>query len=432
MSVSLRFSVISRLAGAAAVISMSGAGSAWAGDGGESLTGLNNVVSELCSFLGYNPTSCPQFPTITQAVLEVAGLETSPPEMVRALNDVAPGSTVDADNAAAVNPINSSGTTVPLPFPLTSTTSPTLSNLLSTLTPMAFTSATQQNLLQPGAQMNNTTANNTTAAATHLYDPEAKTFFYAVASGPPPAASSGLTVPNAINFFYDQPSWPFLNFLQGQMGAKFLLPLMVLNNDGVTERPVPAILHYIPPKPGGLPCSASKIVGNFSGAPSGTQTLMATQIGVNCAVVSSASPILPIPHWIFEVHVSALVTFATDPPYFNTSGAINMGIPGAFSSDVDGFAPAPGILGASGEYIGIAPSAVPLCTSTSCPAPTIPPTTPPPGVFSLCADLPQNFGQGLVHSVAAYYALSTAGETLLSAALPGVFPAASASMCPPL
>src|SRR5271165_5881697 len=185
MSVSLRFSVISRLAGAAAVISMSGAGSAWAGDGGESLTGLNNVVSELCSFLGYNPTSCPQFPTITQAVLEVAGLETSPPEMVRALNDVAPGSTVDADNAAVVNPVNSSGTTVPLPFPLTSTTSPTLSNMLSTLTPMAFTSATQQNLLQPGAQMNNTTANNTTAAATHLYDPEAKTFFYAVASGPP-------------------------------------------------------------------------------------------------------------------------------------------------------------------------------------------------------------------------------------------------------
>jgi hypothetical protein len=403
------------------------------------LTTLNTLITNLCSFLGY--TSCPQFPTITQAVLEVAGLETSPPEMVRALNDVAPGSTVDAGNAAAVNPTNSSGTTVPLPFPLTSTTTPTLSNLLSTLTPMAFTSAAQQNWNQSAAQMN-----NTTAVATHLYDPAAKTFFYAVASGPPPAAVSGLTVPSAINFFYDHPSWPFLNFLQGQMGAKFLLPLMVLNSDGVTERPVPAILQYIPPIRGGLPCSASKIVGNFSGAPSGTQTLMAAQVGVNCAVVSSASPIWPIPHWIFEVQVPLLVTFATDPPYFNTSGAVNMGIPGAFSSDVDGTTPtscaSPGptcilgynpTTGVGGMSIGIAPSAVPLCTSTSCPAPTVPPTTPPPGIFSFCASLPQNgFGQGLVPSVATYYALSTAGETLISAALPGVFPAASASMCPPL
>ena len=36
MGVSLRLSVISRLAGAAAVIWMCGAGSAWAGDGGSS------------------------------------------------------------------------------------------------------------------------------------------------------------------------------------------------------------------------------------------------------------------------------------------------------------------------------------------------------------------------------------------------------------
>ena len=115
---------------AIAVIWMYGAGAAWAGDGGESLTGLNNIISGLCSFLNIT-TPCPQLPTITQAILEIAGLETSPPEMVRALNSVAPGTYVDADNAGAVPPIT---------FPFTSTTSPTLSSQLATLTPLAFVS----------------------------------------------------------------------------------------------------------------------------------------------------------------------------------------------------------------------------------------------------------------------------------------------------
>lgn len=76
------------LAAAFVTVWICGTGSAWAGDGGESLTGLNNIISGLCSFLNIT-TPCPQLPTITQAVLEIAGLETSPPRMIRALNNVA-------------------------------------------------------------------------------------------------------------------------------------------------------------------------------------------------------------------------------------------------------------------------------------------------------------------------------------------------------
>jgi hypothetical protein len=198
----------------------------------------------------------------------------------------------------------------------------------------------------------------------------------------------------------------------------------------MTERPVAATLQYIAPSRGGLPCSASTVSGNFSG--SGTQTLMAGQVGVNCAVVFSASPTSPRAHAIFEVQIPLLVTAATDPGHFwfaqfSTNGPFNPSVPSAFFSDDLGFAPAPGVLGANGKYIGIAPSAAPLCTSVSCPVVTPPP--PPPGIFALCADLPRNGnGQALVPSVAAYYAISTAGETLLSAALP----ATSTSVCPAL
>lgn len=76
--------------------------------------------------------------------------------MIRALNSVALGIYVDAGNAAAI---------APTPFPLTSTTSPTLPNLLSTLTPLGFIGSSKSGQ----------------AAATRLYDPDADTFLYAVA-----------------------------------------------------------------------------------------------------------------------------------------------------------------------------------------------------------------------------------------------------------
>lgn len=375
---------------------MYGAGSAWAGDGGESLTGLNNIVSGLCTLLSI-PT-CPQLPTITQAVLEIAGLETSPPEIIRALNSVAPGTYVDAGNAAALPPT---------PFPLNSTTSPTLSNLLSTLTPLAFDSGWKSG----------------PAEATQLYDPNADTFLYAVASGPPPVASTGLTVPNALNLFYDDTSWMTSYVSPGQKIAKFSLQLTVLNSDGMTERPVPATLQYISPSRGELPCSASTLTGNFSGNGSGTQTLLASQLGVNCALVFGPSPTSKKPHAIFEIQVPLLVTIATDPPYFFFSlnapmlGPINASIPSAFFTDETGFTPASGILGSTGMEIGVAPSAAPLGP---------PPATGVSSVFALCASLPRNgYGPRLVPSVAADYVIAVDGETIISAPLPAV----STSVC---
>jgi hypothetical protein len=401
MRISLRVFKVPGLAVAVAAIWMYGAGSAWAGDGGESLTGLNNIISGLCSLLNIT-TPCPQFPTITQAVLEIAGLETSPPEMVRALNSVAPGTYVDAGNAAAIPPT---------PFPLTSTTSPTLSNLLSTLTPLAFVSGWKSG----------------PAAATQLYDPDADTFLYAVASGAPPVASTGLTVPDSLNLFYDDPSSTNSPVAWDKIVAKFSLPLTVLNSD-MTERPVSATLQYIGPSRGGLPCSASTVTGNFSGL--GNQTLGAAQIGLNCAVVYSRSPISKKPHAIFEIQVPLLVTVATDPPYFYFAsnapslGPINSSIPSAFFSDETGFTPTAGTLGPNGQSIGIAPTAAPLCTGVTCPTP---PTIPPPGVFALCASLPrQGYDRHLVPAVAADYVIAVDGETLLSSPLPAV----STSVCP--
>ncbi len=408
MRASFKTLTLSRIALAAAAIWLYASGAAWAGGGGESLTSLNNLISGLCGFL--NMTSCPQLPTITQAVLEIAGLETSPPEMVRALNSVPPGSNVDAGNAAAIPPIN---------FPLTATTSPSVSNLLATLTPLAFIAAGDKNW--SGAEKN-----SKTAAAAQLYDTDADTFLYAVTSGAS-VATTGLTIPDTLYLFYDDLSRTVANFPQRRTAAEFTLPLTVLNNDGVTERPVAATLQYIAPSRGGLPCSASTVSGNFSG--SGNQTLMAAQVGVDCAVVFAASPVSPRAHAIFEVQIPLLVTAATDPGYFwfaqtTSYGPINQSIPSAFFSDDLGFTPAAGALGADGQYIGIAPSAAPLCTSVSCPA-----SSPPPGVFALCADLPRNGnGRSLVPSVAAYYAIATDGETLLSAALP----ATATSVCPAL
>ena len=81
------------------------------------------------------------------------------------------------------------------------------------------------------------------------------------------------------------------------------------------------------PCPGcrGLPCSASTVAGNFSGASSGSQTLMASQIGVNCAVVFAPSPLSTKSHAIFEVAVPLVVTMTTDPLYFLATPSPTLG-----------------------------------------------------------------------------------------------------------
>src|ERR1700741_2373891 len=101
------------LANMFAVIWMSGAGAAWAGDGGENLASIQAIIGKpdgstgFCSLLGMGTnfgTTCPQLPTVTQAILEAAALGLSPPEMVGAQNDIAAGSNVNAGSPAVVPP----------------------------------------------------------------------------------------------------------------------------------------------------------------------------------------------------------------------------------------------------------------------------------------------------------------------------------------
>jgi hypothetical protein len=391
MRVSIRSSTISRLAAALATLWLCGAGSAWAGDGGEDLAGLNSMLQDLCNSLsgmGVKLPFCPKVPTITQGFLELAALENAPPQMVRALNNIAPGNHPTAGNPAALPPIV---------FPLTSTTLP---DLLSTLTPLAFISAPND-----AGQ----------AAATQLYNTAADTFLYAVTSGAS-VALTGLTIPDTLYFFYDDTRRTNTNLPQRRGVAKFSLPLVVLNTDN-TERLVLTTLQFSYPGAGNQPCSAAAVQGDFLGNGT-TQTKNATDIGLNCAVVFAPSPSSTNPHAIFQLQVPLLVTQATDPVYFyffQTAlfGPRSLDIPTAFFNDDTGFAPAPGTLGPFGKSIGIAPSAGPLCTAVTCP---LAPANPPPPTYAICANLPGNHNrQAPVPAVAAFYAIATDGETLLSA-----------------
>jgi hypothetical protein len=361
---------------AVVAMSLAAAQPARAGDGADlgglqALIGPPNGSGGLCSFLGMGPSSlfpvsssCPQFPTITQAVLEIAGLSTQAPEAVRANNAVPMGITVDAGNPSrppALNPITA--------FPVDP-------SILSALNPLAFISARND---------------NGPAAATRLYDAEADTLLYAVASG---AGSQ----PDKIFLFYEDLSRTNKNFPQGKVAATVSLPLTVLN--GGSERAVPAILQ-IKPGTAAAPCSTSTVSGNFSG--SRAQTLLASSIGVNCAIVFGASAASPRSHAIFEVAVPLLITGSTDPAYFNDPYAF---FSTALAGDDTGFNL--GSAGLSGS-IGIAPTAAPVGG---------PPPTGSPATYPLCADLPhQGEDQELSPAVAAFYAITVGGETLLSAPL---------------
>jgi hypothetical protein len=216
---------------------------------------------------------------------------------------------------------------------------------------------------------------------------------------------------------------------QGATVAEFSLPLVVLSSDGTTERQVPATLQFRATSAGN--CSTSTVVGNFSGASSRSQTLLAAQVGVNCAVVFAPSPLSAKSHAIFELAVPLVVTMATDPLYSGNPISNLEPVGFSFTTDETGFTPLPAnppilganVPGANANSIGIGPAAVPLCTGLTCPPPT-----PPAPVSALCANLPGGNGNGQapVPGVAAYYAITTVGETLLSAAVSPF----STSVCP--
>ncbi|MBV8507143.1 MAG: hypothetical protein JOZ11_15215 [Alphaproteobacteria bacterium] len=376
MGMSLRRSVISRLAGAAAVICMYGAGSAWAGDGGNSGLSLQGVLDDICSVFG---TPCPQLPTVTQQVIEIAGLTSEPPNVVRALNSVC-GSTSTSGlpcPEVAVNAVNGLAKSSPLGSV----------DALWYLTPLAFT---------PGP------------VATQYGNPAAKSFFYAHVL----AGANGQ--PQTLDLFYDLTGTTTL-----VVPVALSLPLVVLNPDG-SERPVAATLNAVCV---GFSCANATVSGDFLGTGK-TAKYNAGALGLDLNFAFLPSPNSSFPHPIVEVQIPLVVTMQNDPQYFATppcpagvNPISNSCV--AFTKDVRGFPTS--VLG-TGKSVGVAPYAAPPCTTTTCPStPPTPPATSP-SFFGFCATISSN------SVIAAFASIGTDGTTYASTPTPG---AASTTQCPP-
>src|SRR5262249_54239141 len=146
----------------------------------------------------------------------------------------------------------------------------------------------------------------------------------------------GGTVPDTLYLIYEDLSRTIQTFSNGQIVAKFSLPMTVLNIAGV-ERPV--MLAGPPVKTttltitscasGTASCFMVTAAGDFLG--NGTQQTLAPTscsasapvLGINCAVVFSASPASSVRHAFFELAIPLVVTGAnggpppnTDPAYF--------------------------------------------------------------------------------------------------------------------
>jgi hypothetical protein len=400
--------MISRLAAAAVAVWLCGTGSAWAG-GGMDLGSLQLILNGVCSLLGM--TTCPQLPTITQVILELAALENSPPDLLRANSDI---------KICTVSglPINGSINVPPCKAVVVDAvnrpaSSPVGLSDLSALDPLAFISPLPGQgpalPVQPGTSGENS-------------------FFYAVATG-----ANGQ--PDTLQLFYDYVP----RTTAGQFVANVSLQLQVLNKDG-SERWVQTTLTITANCTGSSSCSASTIAsGDFLGT--GTpQQYSGAQLGLNPQVFFGASPNSAVPHAILEVPVSLLVTgpakpaqcgkaisavspdptdCGNDPAYFGVTpaGASNgstpgsptginqvSGLPTAFATNATGFSAS--VL--KGAAVGIAPYAAPPCTAATCPSGTNPPP-PAQSFFSSCASVASR------PAVAAFFAMGTDGTTYISA-----------------
>ena len=421
MSTSRKTSAISRVAGAVTAAWLCGSGAAWAGGGSGDLDTVQSFLNALCPIL--KMTTCPLLPTVTQGVLELAALGNSPPEITHVRTNNLAGSNVYVNNPAAAIPLDPITGATQMPFPLDSTTTPTLSDQLATLTPLAFKSISG--------------SKGTTAAVTQLVDPKADAFLFAVtvSSVGFQFAKSG-PVPDMAYFFYDDLFRNNTTFTIGQIAAKFSLPLTVLKSNGFEDPPVMITLLIKATCSGGPTCLQAFAFGGPIGDSS--KAVPASQLGIKFALVFGASPASAQPHAIFEVAAPLLVTGAscndanglpitgcipnTDPAYsyfLNTgnNGPRNLGTVTAFGSLGDvGYTPTTsfGIFPPPPAKIGLAPSALAPASNTG-------------PIFQLCAALPDNSTK-LKPAVGAYYAIATDGSMLLSAA----FPSSSSSTCPAL
>ncbi len=374
MSVSLRLSVISRLAAAVAAISLCGIGSSWAGDGGSSGITLQGVLDDVCSVFG-SMVPCPQLPTVTQQVIEIAGLTNTSPDYVRLSNSVC---TPPGCPDIAVNAVNGLAKSPPLGT----------IEAMWYLTPLAFT---------PGL------------VATQYGDPAAKSFFYSHVL----AGANGQ--PQTFDLFYDLPGTNKL-----VVPVALSLPLVVLNASG-SERPVAATLDAVCV---GFGCASATVAGDFLGTGT-TAKYSPGALGLKLNFAFAPSPNSPLPHPILEVQIPLVVTMQNDPEYFAPSSCPTgfnpiSGYCEAFTTDVRGFSTS--VLG-TGTSVGIAPYAAPPCTATTCPStPPTPPATSP-SFFGFCATISSS------PVIAAFASIGTDGTTYASTPTPG---AASTTQCPPL
>jgi hypothetical protein len=301
----VRYSAISRLSGAVAAIWLCGSGSAWAGTGGGDAGSMQNTLDGICSLLGM--TTCPLLsPNLTELVLELAGLENNPPEMVRAQNAIAPTAAVNAVNPPAGSPF-----------------------ALSNVAPLAFISPSlsggKVSVTQPG-------------------DALANSFFYAATDGS--AIPPGIQ-PTRLYLLYDYTSLKQQTFTKGQFIADIQIPLTVLNSNG-TETSVPTVLQFRGST--GLPGYTVVAAGKFPGG--GPPTHDPTELGLNATLVFGSSSNSNTSHAMFGIQVPLLVTGTTDPAYF--SNPISQALPAIFVTDQRGFT-AKFLKPPAGLPIGMAP-----------------------------------------------------------------------------
>ena len=379
------------------------AGPAWAGDGGADL-GIQDVVNKVCTAVGMK--SCLKVPTITQAVLEISGLENAAPDSVRG-----PQGTLVANGFGALCSVPS-GTGLPVcsqANAINAVNPPAASSVavpdLAGLTPLAFTTVKGQVVPEPVG------ASGTSS------------FFYAVTTPDQTGEIKTLT------FFFDYLPTTNSTFKNGQVIAMVSVPLQVLNSDG-SERLICSATGtngcaslatlQISACTSGANCVngvAATVFGDFS-SPGIVSKQNAGQLNIQASVSFAPSPNSDRSHLILTVQVPLLVTHGNDPAYFGVvpSGVMPVnalsGLPTAFTSDV---VPA--------SNIGISPQVAPACQSGS-------PCPPPTTTYPFCASFSGNGGGSLNPAVASFLSVGTDATTYLSSPVPQALIGSPPLTCP--
>jgi hypothetical protein len=206
-----RILVSPRLVTIATAVLLSGTGAAWAGGGGATSESVQLFLNGICAQFGV--TSCPQLPTVNQAVVESAALSGETPAVIRGPQNLnlPPASAVDAGTLAG------------------------LSN------PLAFVSATStQGVPIPTLPTN----------------PMANSFLSATSSPAPPAN------PTTLNLTFDYLPRTMQTFALNQDVGDITLPLVVADSSQNPVRDVSATLQI---RGTGGTSVTTDIMGDFLG-----------------------------------------------------------------------------------------------------------------------------------------------------------------------